>query len=155
MHYKMTLTDFSDWLNAWLRVNCPHERFYVQLSTDADGDGLSYTWRGGVIDFPVRYVTPDFIELSVNVIPYGDNFPQGEAEQHAEALRAAIDKRFRGVSAIPDEPQAGACLDDWFQWRKDCAAVGVTIRLNYIAKRTGYARGTLRNKHSEWKAQNA
>lgn len=93
MRCKLSSTAFRDWLEGYLRVNYPNERFYV-LGRHG-GDGLDFTFMGGVMDIPMTFVTPDIVDVEVKVIPsQRDDFPHEQAEQHVKALRAAIRKQW-------------------------------------------------------------
>lgn len=182
MRYKMTNTEFRDWLAAYLKIMYPAERFLiydgpwgasrVTIVERFEDDGEETIWQGPgedgyhyqlsvmeggfIFSFTLTLVTPEIVDLELLIYPSTNQpgFPRDAATAHADALTAAIDKRFRGVAAMPTEPGPNAPLDAWFQWRKDCKTVGVIIGLQYIAGRTSRSIGYVKQLHAAWKQEN-
>ena len=70
MQCKVTVGQLEDWLDHYLRVTYPADRFYVRTTTfflrgESSEYGLAFTHPCGTIEIPVTPITLDEAEVTV------------------------------------------------------------------------------------------
>ena len=79
--------------------------------------------------------------------------PTGEPSQATAPVGQAAAAAALVLPDKPEEPQHGDPLDRWFEWRARCRALSYRVTLRYIADKTGYSLGTIKNEHAGYLAE--
>ena len=146
MECETTRSQVREWLEAYLHITYPAERFYVGETSFRGNHYLDYVFSGGQVFVTLKPVTIDLLDVTVNTRCYVDGPTiRDPLEEHAQALQKAIRERFH---PLPDKPKPGASAEIWVAYYLERKELDRSYTYNQLSKDSGYDANYLRQVKS-------